>query len=182
MSTRKASSIYSQQNRSIHKALSHLRMPYHAHKDELLATFTRVLGRKRTISGISGLTLGDRYKILKHFKSKGIRIMNPPVGRHLWQWKKGMDDAESKGTGNRFEPRRPLKVPAEKRPLVGKVHAVLADLKLPWSYADEIANQMHGVRVLEWCSKEQLNDVVVALVNEQRRQWKKQKRRFKALN
>lgn len=179
--SRKASVIYSQQNRSIHKALTQLRMPYNAYKAELLVTFTEVLGRKRTIEGISGLTLGDRHKIIKHFRTKGVRVMNPPIGRHLWRWKKGDADQQSQEASFRFEPSRPLDVPAEKKALVSKVHAVLADLKLPWSYADSIAQQMHGIRVVEWCSKKQLNDVVAALVTEQRKQYAKDKKRFKAL-
>lgn len=178
--SQKASVIYNQQNRSIHKALGALRMPYNTHKDELLPTFSEVLGRKRTITGISLLTLGERHKIIKHFRTKGIRVMNPPVGRHLWRWKKGQDDVESKETSSRFEPSRPLDVPAEKKPLIGKVHAVLADLKLPWSYADSIADQMHGIRVVEWCSKKQLNDIVIAMVTEQRKQYAKNKR-YRAL-
>lgn len=178
--SRKASTIYSQQNRSIHKALAMLRMPYNEHKEELLETFTQALGRKQTISGISNLTLGQRHKIIKHFRTKGIRVMNPAVGQHLWSWKKGDEDMKSRG-GGRFEPSRPLEVPAEKQPLVSKVHAILADLKLPWSYADGIALQMHGIRVVEWCTKKQLNDVVIALIAEQRRQYAKDKKRFRAL-
>jgi len=179
--SRTATTVYNQQNRSIHKALGLLRMPYDEYKAELLDTFTQVLGRKRTIAGISGLTLGQRYKIIKHLKGKGLRVMNPPVGRHIWSWRKGDPDQKSKGPPARFEPNRPLAVPAEKLPLVGKIHAVLADLKLPWSYADSIAKRMHGVRVVEWCKKEQLNDVVISLVAEQRRQYAKGKKQFKVL-
>lgn len=182
MSIRTAKTVYSQQNRSIHKALAMLGMPYNDYREELLDTFTRVLGRKRTISGISGLTLGDRYRIIKHFKTKGMRIMNPPVGKHLWRWKKGQPDQPDEGRSyDKFEPDRPMKVPAEKRPLVGKIHAVLADLKLPWSYADGIAKQMHGVQFVEWCSKDQLNNVVIAMVAEQRKQYADGKKRLKAL-
>ncbi len=175
---RPASVVYNQQNRSIHKALAAMGMPYTEYRQELLETFTRVLGRKRIIDGISGLTLGQRHKILKHFKNKGIRVMNPPVGRHIWSWRKGDPDSKAgkQGTAGRFEPSRPLAVPAEKQALVGKIHAVLADLKLPWSYADSIAKQMHGVRVVEWCAKTQLNDVAIALITEQRRQYAKNKK------
>ena len=182
MSSRTATTVYKQQNRSIHKALSMLRMPYNEYKDELLSTFAEVLGRKRPLDGISGLTLGERYRIIKHFKVKGIRVMNPPVGKHLWRWRKGDSDQQDEKRGYaKYEPGRPLAVPDEKQPLVGKIHAILADLKLPWSYADSIAKQMHGVRVVEWCTKDQLNDVVIAMVAEQRKQYGKGKKRFKAL-
>jgi len=182
MSSRTATTVYDQQNRSIHKALAMLKMPYKDYREELLDTFTQVLGRKRTITGISGLSLGDRHRIIKHFKTKGMRIMNPPVGKHLWRWKKGQQDQKDEGRGDvKFEPDRPMKIPAEKRPLVGKVHAILADLKLPWSYADGIAKQMHGIQFVEWCSKKQLNDVVIAMVTEQRKQYADGKKRFKAL-
>jgi hypothetical protein len=56
---------------------------------------------------------------------------------------------------------------AEKRPLLEKIGALLADMKLPWSYADAIAKQMYGVRLLRWCDPEQLRAVVAALVKRQ---------------
>ncbi|MFH1157078.1 MAG: hypothetical protein V1793_25050 [Pseudomonadota bacterium] len=170
--------IYNQQNRSLHKALDMMGMPYNEHKDELLAAFSEVLGRKRQIDGISSLTLGERHRIIKSLQAKGIRVMNPPVGKHMWRWRKGEPDmgvnTDPTPPPARFESNRPFyPMLAEKQPLVSKVHAILADLKLPWSYADGISLQMFGVKIVEHCSKAQLIKVVTALVVEQKKQFSK---------
>lgn len=52
--------------------------------------------------------------------------------------------------------------------LLAKVEAQLADMKLPWSYADAIARQQHGVDRVAWVRQpEQLSAVVAALHVEQ---------------
>jgi phage gp16-like protein len=165
MST-KASAIYNQQNKIIHRALRDMGMTYKDDKDVLLALFTDIA--KRKVTGLSNLSLGERYKVIKHFRQRGVKVFNPAIGRHLWKWRKGHQDKVSEGTNNGFEPGRPLSVPATKKPLLSKVGAILADMKLPWSYADSIAKQMHGIRFVEWCNPAQLHKIVAAMVINQR--------------
>lgn len=167
--TTKASAIYNQQNKAIHKALRDVGMPYKDNIEELSALFADIA--KRKVKGLSSLTLGERHKVIKHFKQRGVKVFNPAIGRHLWNWKKGNPDKVSEGINTGFEPGRPLSVPVVKRPLLSKIGAILADMKLPWSYADSIANQMHGIRFVEWCSPAQLHNIVAAMVINQRRQY-----------
>ncbi len=62
-----------------------------------------------------------------------------------------------------------LKSAAHKRPMLSKMEAILADLGLPWSYADGIANQMFGIERVRFCDTEQTHKVLQALIIYQRR-------------
>jgi len=60
--------------------------------------------------------------------------------------------------------------PRDRDEMIGKIEAILADLKLPWSYADGIARQMFRVEKLRFCSSDQTYKVMQALIVYQRRQ------------
>lgn len=67
---------------------------------------------------------------------------------------------------------KPAGVKPELIPLMGKIGALLADMKLPWKYAAAIAKrqtgaQGKGIDRLEWLNAAQLHDVVTALVKKQ---------------
>jgi len=52
--------------------------------------------------------------------------------------------------------------------MITKVEAQLADMGLPWAYADSITKRMHGIDRVAWCRTEgQLRDVIAALHVEQ---------------
>lgn len=53
--------------------------------------------------------------------------------------------------------------------MLSKIGAILADLGLPWSYADGTADRMFGVEKVRWCQPEQLHKVVAALSYHQKR-------------
>lgn len=72
---------------------------------------------------------------------------------------------ESKGWKNKKH--RAPEVTAEKAPYIRKIGALLADMKLPWSYANGIAKQMFKKQRVQWCEAEQLRAVVAALSKEQ---------------
>lgn len=81
---------------------------------------------------------------------------------------------ESKGWKNKKH--RAPEVTAEKAPYIRKIGALLADMKLPWSYAHGTARQMfekRGVKRVQWCDTEQLRAVVVALIDEQKKRREK---------
>ena len=63
--------------------------------------------------------------------------------------------------------------PAEKKPLLSKIGALLTELEKPWSYADGIARQMFRVQKIRWCTCEQLLKVVAALAMHLRRKEEK---------
>jgi len=72
---------------------------------------------------------------------------------------------ESKGWKNKKH--RTPEVTAEKAPYIRKIGALLADMKLSWSYANGIAKQMFKKQRVQWCEADQLRAVVAALAKEQ---------------
>lgn len=49
-------------------------------------------------------------------------------------------------------------------PLLSKIGAILADLRLPWTYADGIARRMFKADLVRWLYPDQLQAVLVALL------------------
>ncbi|MDX8389171.1 MAG: regulatory protein GemA [Mariprofundaceae bacterium] len=80
-----------------------------------------------------------RFKLLKHFESIGWK--SKPVRKYG---------------------RKPS-VTADKTALNNKLEALLADNKLPWSYADAMAKRMFKVDKIIWLSATQLHKLVAAL-------------------
>lgn len=69
---------------------------------------------------------------------------------------------------------KPQNVRDELQPLMGKIGALLADMKLPWNYATAILKQQtraqgKGIDRLEWANAQQLHAVVTALMLKQQR-------------
>jgi phage gp16-like protein len=58
---------------------------------------------------------------------------------------------------------------AERKALVGKIEAQLADAGRPWAYADAMALRMFKVERVEWCDTDQLRRLVAALTYDARR-------------
>ncbi|MBL8500666.1 MAG: regulatory protein GemA [Nitrosomonas sp.] len=81
------------------------------------------------------------------------------------QRKAVLERFEARGWKNKKH--RSPAVTAEKAPYVRKIGALLADMKLSWSYANGIAKQMFKRQRVQWCEPEQLRAVVAALVKEQ---------------
>ncbi len=65
----------------------------------------------------------------------------------------------------------------EKKPMISKIGAILAELGLPWSYADSIARNMFGADRLAWCDSEQTHKILQALIIHQRRKRMETKRK-----
>lgn len=74
---------------------------------------------------------------------------------------------ETKGWKNKKHKGKPRFVPDDKAPLISKIGALLADMKLTWSYADGIAKQMYKVERVGWCHENQLRGIITALVKNQ---------------
>lgn len=68
-----------------------------------------------------------------------------------------------KGWVNKKQKGRPRTVSPDRAPLIRKIGALLADMKLPWSYADGIAKQMGFADIVQWCAPEQLRKIAAAL-------------------
>jgi len=63
-------------------------------------------------------------------------------------------------------------LPKEKQPMLSKIEAILADLNLPWSYADRVVKTMFGIDRLRWCTTDQAWIVLQALIIFQNRKSK----------
>lgn len=102
-------------------------------------TYRAMLWTCARVTSSKDLDFSGRIAVLKHMKARG--------------WK------------NHAAP----KVAREKVNITSKIHALLADMKLPWSYAEGIAKQMYKREKLEWCKPAELRGIVAALVNKQKK-------------
>jgi len=95
---------------------------------------------KNVCSVDSSATLDSkgRFKLLKHFESLGWTNTRPKYG-----------NKPNAGKG--------------KEALMSKVEALLADSRLPWSYADAMAKRMFKVEKVAWLDAVQLRKLVAAL-------------------
>ena len=79
-----------------------------------------------------------RFKLLKHFANLGWGKTRPKYGR------------------------KPS-VNSDKTALMGKLEALLADGRLPWSYADSMAKRIFKVDKVGWLQAAQLHKLVAAM-------------------
>lgn len=59
---------------------------------------------------------------------------------------------------------RKPRVAAGRKALLSKVEAILADHKLPWSYAESMATRMFQRKKVEWLTTDQLHKLLQALI------------------
>lgn len=62
----------------------------------------------------------------------------------------------------------------DKKNLTNKIEALLADMKLPWAYADAMAKRMYKVDSVRFCHPDQLVGIISGLTVKQRKLAKKQ--------
>ena len=96
---RRASDIYKKQNTVLHRAFAHAGFPYVENKFMWLPLMNEIAqGAKgkgqseRRIEGLSGMTLGERHRLVNHFQQLGYRIYAPAVPAKIRDWKKGDPD------------------------------------------------------------------------------------------
>lgn len=107
--------------------------------DETYRSIVRLVSNGRE-SSAGQLDYAERKKLLEHFEARG------------WKNSKMATPTAAKKTN---------------QPLIKKVGALLADMKLAWSYADGIAKQMYKRDRVQWCEAEELRGVIAALVKRQ---------------
>ncbi len=101
-------------------------------------TYEDILWAVCRVRSAADLDSTGRFKLMKHFESLG--------------WK---------NTRRKFG-RKPSAT-SDKAPLMGKLEALLADNKLPWTYADGMSKRMFRVDKVGWVSQPQLHKLVAAL-------------------
>ncbi|PTS85520.1 regulatory protein GemA [Pseudomonas sp. HMWF032] len=114
--------------------------------DSYRAMLLRISNGKTNSS--KGLTQAQAEKVLEEFKAKG------------WKPK---PSAKAKGKPKNFD-----QMPAR----ITKIEALLADMRLPWAYADALAKQMFKVDRVSWLKlPKQLDALIAALhVEQEKRQ------------
>ena len=88
------------------------------------------------------LDLHGLNKVLQHMVSCGFRVKKP-----------------------QSHPGRPKNT--NDVPQLLKVEALLTDMKLPWSYAHKLAEQMYQIKNVGWLGSEKLTGVITALIKKQ---------------
>ncbi|MEQ9868579.1 regulatory protein GemA [Pectobacterium odoriferum] len=63
-------------------------------------------------------------------------------------------------------------VPASKKAALSKIEALLADASRPWQYAETMAQNMFGVRYINWLDIQQLTKLMQALIIDAKRRKK----------
>jgi phage gp16-like protein len=125
----------------IHVARRELAMDEDSYR-QMLAQMPGLDGQTSTAK----LTIPKLKMVLEMLKSKGFKVR---------------PSRKTKGKPHNFDSNAmPL--------MITKIEAQLADMKLPWSYADGIARQMFGIQKCAWIRQpEQLQALIAALDVEQ---------------
>ena len=106
------------------------------------ATYRAMLWSVARVKSSTALDFAGRKKVIDHLKACGFAPISKNAGK-------------------------PANVKPELIPLMSKIGALLADMKLPWKYAAAILKRQAKVDRLEWADAKQLHDVVTALVTRQ---------------
>ncbi|HEU0283272.1 MAG TPA: regulatory protein GemA [Gallionella sp.] len=109
------------------------------------AEYRAILWSIARVKSSTELDFAGRRKVIDHMKNCGFKV------------------AANKNIG------KPTRVKPELIPLMSKIGALLADMKLPWKYASAILKRQAKVERLEWASAAQLHDVVTALTVKQQK-------------
>lgn len=122
----------------------------HAGKKQLALeedTYRDLLQRVTGLRSAANLSEGQRLDVLREMRRLGM-----PEAKRSW-------------------PGEPAAEHMQKRPMLGKVRALLADAKRPWAYAHATAEQMYQITRVEWLNDDQLHALVSALqIDANRRQ------------
>lgn len=120
----------------------------HIAKKELALDDDTYRAMLQSIAGVSSskdLTVAGVNKVLAHLKRCG------------WKPKTGAKTGKRPSVGR------------DRKALVGKVEALLAEAKRSWAYADAMAKRMFTVDKVDWLNAEQLQKLVAALTYDAKR-------------
>lgn len=100
-------------------------------------TYRAMLLSVAGVSSAKDLSQIGAAKVLRHLEQSGFK----PV----------------RSFGRRPTPRR------DRKALISKIEALLADATRPWSYADAMAKHMFQIDKVDWCDEDQLWRITAAL-------------------
>lgn len=88
----------------------------------------------------------------KYLTANGVKMV-------LQEFKRlGFEPAPAKSAG-----RKTPRTTADRTAMVSKINALLADAKLPWVYADAMAQRMFAVDRVDWLDTVQMQKLIAAL-------------------
>lgn len=160
--------VYNAQNKALHKGFALMGAPYNEDKAFWLPLIQKA-AKGRKVKGLSDLTLGERWQLIKSMQKQGAHIHNPGIRKALWHWKKGDPEVVAAEPDAPTVGKRPIRVPKAKQAMVKKIGAILAAQKKPWAYADRIAKDKFGVDFVEFLEIENLEKVMQMLIIHNRR-------------
>lgn len=105
-------------------------------------TYRDMLWNIAQVRSSRDLNQTSRKRVLEHLTAKG------------WQKKKPVRVQHGKSPTTTIS----------KLPLMSKINALLAEMQLPWAYANGISQQMFKVERIDWCTPQQLHKIVAALI------------------
>ena len=120
-------------------------------------TYRDMLYNVAEVRSAADLDRRGRSAVIGRLKSLGFKVSHKK-GRG---YKSAHKSARASGMHRSSSP--------ERAPLLSKISAILAELKLPWSYADAIAKHMYKVDKVRWLYPDQLRGVTVALIKRQKK-------------
>lgn len=173
--------IYDRQNRIIHKGFCALGLPYSENKEYWLALCESVC--KRTVSGLSGMTLAERRALIGHMKKQNVDVENSFVPYEVRDWKTGDPEQtilyphSKQGFAGR--PSASHFDDPDKGRMLKKIEAMLAEGKRPWAYAHNMSKKMFRVDRIEWCPPKQMHAIVSAMMIDAIRHGRKTKQKNK---
>lgn len=115
-------------------------------------TYREMLNAVAGVGSAADLDERGRAKVIKHLQNIGFKPM-PRPGKSLQRRKMKTTVSPAK----------------DRAPLLSKIGAILADLKLPWEYANGMAKKMFKVDRVTWLRPEQLHKLTAALAYHQKR-------------
>jgi len=164
--TVRAKDLYNRQNRLIHKGFSALGLPYSENKLYWLDLCEDIC--KRSVSGVSEMTLGERRVLIGHLKKQNVDTANPFIPYSAQNWKASdPDQTVSYQRSRQGFPGRPENThfdDPDKGRMLKKIEAMLAEAKRPWSYVHSMAKKMAGVDRIQWCPSKQMHAIVSAMM------------------
>lgn len=117
------------------------------------ATYRDVLERVTGKNSLKEMDLKELKKVIMELKRLGfVPTPTATTQNQTPTWGKKPDGAE------------------EKKALIGKIEAMLADMNLHWNYAHGMAKRMFGVNFVNWLNHRQLYKLTQALAVHQQKQ------------
>lgn len=121
-------------------------------------TYRAMLFSQGQVATSAALDVAGRRAVLKHLRASGFKTSLDARGASVPASKRSAHPGAPRNFGS-----------ADRAAMLGKVEALLADAKRPWSYADGMCKRMFNVDALTFVNPEQLHKLIAALEYDKKR-------------